>query len=371
MVHLWNLDDSESCAEIGVSKRRPARINRWRINTLTGDAPGWRKTQDFCGCRGSSAIHRPGELHRRAPPARCTPVRHFCTTQRAPRPPARADGNLWRRNSRCDEIAPVSMTRFERCSNPPQPATRRRRRPGQHHRPGPGQQQPGRPDGRPYLKLTQHLTGAGRLRNRPAEPLQPLDPSGRAPRQERERAAGLARVRQADLGPGADRPGGRRQDAPRARAVRELFAEGWAAGFVESDELRRFRTSQNLADWGWGRPTLIVLDYAAIHAEAAERLAPELKGKPGFANGRCACCSWSATPKRAPAGGRRHSVAAASATRAVEQVLDPPEPIALPPLAETAERRAVIAETLEQAESRRAAAGSRRRSLCSIASSGS
>ena len=47
----------------------------------------------------------------------------------------------------------------------------------------------------------------------------------------------------------------------------QMLAEGWAAGFLESEELRRFQDKQNLADWGWGRPTLIVLDYAAVHAE--------------------------------------------------------------------------------------------------------
>ena len=33
----------------------------------------------------------------------------------------------------------------------------------------------------------------------------------------------------------------------------QMLAEGWAAGFVESEELGRFQDKQNLADWGWGR----------------------------------------------------------------------------------------------------------------------
>jgi tetratricopeptide (TPR) repeat protein len=37
----------------------------------------------------------------------------------------------------------------------------------------------------------------------------------------------------------------------------------WWAGFVQGRELRRFAEQQNLADWAWARPTLVVVDYAA------------------------------------------------------------------------------------------------------------
>jgi hypothetical protein len=47
----------------------------------------------------------------------------------------------------------------------------------------------------------------------------------------------------------------------------QMLAEGWDAGFLESGELERFRAPQNLASWGWQHPTLIVSDYAAVHAE--------------------------------------------------------------------------------------------------------
>lgn len=40
-------------------------------------------------------------------------------------------------------------------------------------------------------------------------------------------------------------------------------AFGWDAGFIRDAELKRFHSSQNLADWRWGNPTLVVVDYAA------------------------------------------------------------------------------------------------------------
>ena len=41
----------------------------------------------------------------------------------------------------------------------------------------------------------------------------------------------------------------------------------WWAGFVSGTEMRRFGSQQNLAGWGWAKPTLIVVDYAASLTE--------------------------------------------------------------------------------------------------------
>src|SRR5262249_10832268 len=51
---------------------------------------------------------------------------------------------------------------------------------------------------------------------------------------------------------------------------------GWAAGFVASKEFERFFAHQNLSAWGWDRPTLIVIDYAAQHAQALSGWIEEL-----------------------------------------------------------------------------------------------
>ena len=204
--------------------------------------------------------------------------------------------------------------------------------------------------GRPYLKLTQHL------KSRVDSEIDLLSPYSRSiplvgRREEREELrAWLAR----------DKPISVRVLTGRAGAGKtrlalelcdELFAEGWAAGFVESGELRRFYDKQNLADWGWGRPTLIVLDYAAIHARRLNDWLSELKGNAGL---RDRPLRMLLLERHAEAGSGWWQTAFGRGSfgdRAVEKLLDPPEPIALPPLAETAERRAVIAETLEQAES--------------------
>lgn len=38
---------------------------------------------------------------------------------------------------------------------------------------------------------------------------------------------------------------------------------GWFAGFAGGREMERFAGQQNLAEWGWAKPTLVVVDYAA------------------------------------------------------------------------------------------------------------
>lgn len=60
--------------------------------------------------------------------------------------------------------------------------------------------------------------------------------------------------------------------------------EDWDAGFVEGLELERFQGQQNLADWGWRRPTLVVVDYAAAHAQRLRAWLSELADRdPGAA----------------------------------------------------------------------------------------
>jgi hypothetical protein len=57
----------------------------------------------------------------------------------------------------------------------------------------------------------------------------------------------------------------------KTRLALELCAvargRGWLAGFVVGDELARFRTQQAVATWGWRRPVLAVVDYAAAKVD--------------------------------------------------------------------------------------------------------
>lgn len=54
----------------------------------------------------------------------------------------------------------------------------------------------------------------------------------------------------------------------------------WFAGFVDHKELVRFGEQQNLAGWGWSRPTLIVVDHAAVVARALRKWLVQLAGNP-------------------------------------------------------------------------------------------
>ena len=53
-------------------------------------------------------------------------------------------------------------------------------------------------------------------------------------------------------------------------------ATGWDAGFVTRTELHRFFGQQNLSSWGWHKPTIIVVDYAAEHARLLGQWLDEL-----------------------------------------------------------------------------------------------
>jgi hypothetical protein len=49
--------------------------------------------------------------------------------------------------------------------------------------------------------------------------------------------------------------------------VRKASGLGWFAGFVTDKELNRFRGQRNVVHWGWDKPTLVVIDYAASRAD--------------------------------------------------------------------------------------------------------
>src|SRR5262249_873208 len=86
-------------------------------------------------------------------------------------------------------------------------------------------------------------------------------------------------------GPPRRRGGGGKRGLGR-EVCDQAAAAGWDAGFIPEGELERFRAAQPLAAWGWRRPTLIVVDYAAARAhllrpwlvELADHLA--VPGKP-------------------------------------------------------------------------------------------
>jgi len=129
----------------------------------------------------------------------------------------------------------------------------------------------------------------------------------------------------------------------------QASATGWNAGFVMREELHRFFEKQNLSNWGWQKPTLIVVDYAAEHAELLGKWLDELTDRAAppshvlrllllernastdtgwwttvFVSG-----GWGAASKRA--------------------LLDPAEPVPIQPLAHAEDRLALLGAILAQA----------------------
>jgi hypothetical protein len=129
--------------------------------------------------------------------------------------------------------------------------------------------------------------------------------------------------------------------------VREAAAgetgEKWLAGFVEERELNRFRDHQNVLEWAWDKPVLIVVDYAAGRADQLRDWIGELADAP---QGRPPLrllllerhaqrdIGWLATSIV-----HGHN----DGSRAAASLLDPPEPVELAPIEDLPLRRQIFA----------------------------
>ncbi len=132
----------------------------------------------------------------------------------------------------------------------------------------------------------------------------------------------------------------------------QMADQGWLTGFATSDALRKFNAQPDRAEWGWSRPTLVVIDYAASHTELlkdwldalADRLGQvpaltqplrilllERHANPqsGWMAELCASGGW------ASIGGRH-------------QLFDPPEPVAVLPLIDPADRASLLNQMLQR-----------------------
>ena len=138
-----------------------------------------------------------------------------------------------------------------------------------------------------------------------------------------------------------------------ALALCEKAAEaGWGAGFLTESEMVRFRGQQNLSFWGWNRPTLIVVDYAAARARTLHDWLVELadhldqEGPP---------LRFLLLERHAdPVGGwwREAFGVGGGDTEAIARLLDPVTgPYTLSGLVEPQERRGVLASILERSGS--------------------
>ncbi len=129
----------------------------------------------------------------------------------------------------------------------------------------------------------------------------------------------------------------------------ELSSQGWDAGFADRWEIHRFFSQQNLSTWGWQRPTLVVMDYAAEHAEPLAKWLDELANRDN---------PHPSPPLRllllerhaSTQGGWWSTVFNSGGFGASDKrgLLDPPEPVTVPPLSAVTERVAVLNGLLAQ-----------------------
>lgn len=128
----------------------------------------------------------------------------------------------------------------------------------------------------------------------------------------------------------------------------EAAGEEWDAGFVTDQELRRFHAAQNLGEWGWRKPTLIVVDYAAallkpLWGWLGELAQQGLDDKPPL---RLLLLERQADEE---SGWLRSLISTEFSGGGVEHLFDPIEPLLLNPLGSEADRREILSVTMAEA----------------------
>jgi len=146
-----------------------------------------------------------------------------------------------------------------------------------------------------------------------------------------------------------------RAGAGKTRAAIELIERlntehpgKWFAGLVTGSELRRFHRQENLAQWSWARPTLVVVDYAASLVEPLRGWLSELAQHPGHAG--CPLRLLLLEREASANDGWLQSLTRGGCSDArLPELFDPLEPKRLDPLQTPEHRRTVLAEMLAAA----------------------
>jgi len=123
----------------------------------------------------------------------------------------------------------------------------------------------------------------------------------------------------------------------------------WWAGFLTGRELRRFAAQQNLADWGWARPTLIVVDYAASLTTPLRDWLRDLASSPARANGHPLRLLLLEREAAVDQGWLQSLCLGGNSDARVPELFDPLEPKRPRSLASAPQRRAVLAGILAAA----------------------
>ena len=138
--------------------------------------------------------------------------------------------------------------------------------------------------------------------------------------------------------------------------IEEIVPQGWYAGFVTREELKRFREQPGLAGWGWNAPVLAVVDYASACARDLHAWVKELEDNPVWNSAE----SRNGFPLRLlllerqaePGVGWWAEVFGIGGEAAVlEKLADPSEPVALRSLDDVNQRRAILTKTLARLDS--------------------
>ena len=133
--------------------------------------------------------------------------------------------------------------------------------------------------------------------------------------------------------------------------IEEAVPQGWRAGFLTRAELKRFREQRDLSRWSWSSPTLAVVDYASASARDLHAWLKELENSdvwenPEAINGRPLRLLLLERQAERGSGWWAEVFGFGDDAVVMEKLADPNEPVALRPLDDAEQRRAILTKTL-------------------------
>ena len=207
--------------------------------------------------------------------------------------------------------------------------------------------------GRPYLRLTRFEADRDRFIANAKNELRILQPTSRAiPLVGREaELKNLMRFASLEAPPNIRvrvliGQGGSGKTRLALELCDGLSAGGWNAGFVTHQNLTRFFNQHDAADWGWQKPTLMVLDYVAAQAEVLTKWLKELQDRPS-ANHPLRILLLERHASADSGWFERVFLSGGWGNLNTRALLDPPEPVPIWALTQLPDRLAIVRSVLE------------------------
>src|SRR4051794_4491802 len=124
-------------------------------------------------------------------------------------------------------------------------------------------------------------------------------------------------------------------------------SRGWRAGFLDSGDLQAFVEAQRTVEWPRDAPTLVVIDYAARRTRALNAWLQSLarRAAPARPRLRLLVLERHASPSE---GWWAELSRLEGSDDSLYDLLDPFEPVLLPPIGALEQRRALLAGTLAE-----------------------